>query len=116
MWGADERIETTKDILCRVARTMPDDIPEDKWRSVVMWVALLQYPSVLELLKMTAELKELAPSESLWVEMVQKYMSKSAICDDLPSFETLSRGLREVQSRYWIKNDPYKYEALAKTI
>ena len=95
---------------------MPDDIPSDKWRSTVMWIALLQYPAVLDLFKIASELKRHAPNETVWIEMLESKLRESAICDDLPSFETLSRGLRDVQSKYWHKNDPYKYATVSKTI
>ena len=81
-----------------------------------MWTALLQYPDVLELFNIATELKRHAPNESTWIEMLQSKLQESARFDDIPSFETLSRGLREIQGKHWVKNDSYKYATVAKTL
>lgn len=99
-----------------MAATMPDDIPEDKWRAVLMWKSLLEYPDVVEIFKMSSELKTHAPSESIWLEMLRSKIQESAQFDDVPSFETLSRLLRDVQPKYWKKIDPYKHATVSKTL
>ena len=116
LFGNDERVVSCKTILENTASQMSADIPEDKWRAVVMWTALLQYPDVLELFKIATELKRHAPNEIVWIEMLQSKLQDSARFDDIPSFETLSRSLRDVQAKYWNKIDPYKYGTLAKTL
>jgi hypothetical protein len=115
-FGEEERCATHKQILKEVAGSMPDNIPENKWRTRVMWCSLLKYPDAINLFKLASELRKYAPDEKTWLEMLEMKIAESSICDDLPSFETLTRGLREVQEVFWKKNDSYKYEKLAKTI
>ena len=116
LWGNDERVASCKTILERTAAEMSNDIPEDKWRSVVMWAALLQYPDVLEIFRIATEIKRHSPDERTWIVMLQSKLKESAQFDDLPSFETLTRGLREIQPLYWHKTDAYKYANVAKTL
>jgi hypothetical protein len=116
LWHEEERCASHKEILKDVVRKMPDNIPEEKWRTRAMWCALLQYPATIELFKVATELRKYAPTEAAWLDMLEAKIAESSVCDDLPNFETLTRGLRQVQGPYWQKNESYKYAALAKTL